>query len=129
MADDVVRWKPPESLKSFIAAHGHKPIAFKHLDTIMDQIARIISNHHSEHIRPLEERIAKLQDEIEEAKATSLARCYRGTWSSSAFDAYERGAAVTYGGSLWIARSATRSKPGVDDTWQLAVKAGQDARS
>lgn len=44
--------------------------------------------------------------------------------------AYEEGDAVTYGGSLWIAQSATDTAPVVDDpTWRKAVMKGRDARS
>jgi hypothetical protein len=42
--------------------------------------------------------------------------------------AYERGSFVTYGGSIWCARRATRQRPADGDDWQLAVKAGRDGR-
>lgn len=43
---------------------------------------------------------------------------------------YERGDAVTFGGSLWIAqRSGPDGKPGQSDAWRLAVKKGRDGRS
>jgi hypothetical protein len=41
---------------------------------------------------------------------------------------YGEGDAVTAGGNLWIARTLTRSKPGDDATWTLAVRKGRDAR-
>ena len=41
---------------------------------------------------------------------------------------YERGDAVTYGGSLWIAQRDTNEYPrGEDSGWRLAVKRGRDA--
>lgn len=43
--------------------------------------------------------------------------------------AYQRGDAVTWGGSLWIAqKDAPESKPGLGDGWRLAVKKGRDGK-
>lgn len=39
---------------------------------------------------------------------------------------YERDDMVTFGGSVWCALRDTDSKPGTDDSWRLAVKAGRD---
>jgi collagen type III alpha len=42
---------------------------------------------------------------------------------------YSEGDAVTYAGSLWIARAVTKATPGAGATpWQLAVKKGADGR-
>lgn len=42
---------------------------------------------------------------------------------------HQRGDAVTYGGSLWIAqKDAPGGKPGESDDWRLAVKKGRDGR-
>lgn len=40
---------------------------------------------------------------------------------------YERGDVVTWGGSMWIAQTFTKNKPG-DDGWRLAVKKGRDGK-
>lgn len=50
---------------------------------------------------------------------------YRGIWKDGA---YEKGDCVTFGGSLFIAKRDTCSKPETDDSWQLAVKRGRDGR-
>lgn len=50
---------------------------------------------------------------------------YRGIWKDGA---YEKGDCVTFGGSLFIAKRDTDSKPETDDSWQLAVKRGRDGR-
>lgn len=43
--------------------------------------------------------------------------------------AYQRGDAVTWGGSLWIAqKDSPESKPGMGDGWRLAVKKGRDGK-
>jgi len=42
---------------------------------------------------------------------------------------YERGDAVTHGGSLWIAqKDDPTGKPGESEDWRLAVKKGRDGR-
>ncbi|MDF3606326.1 hypothetical protein PE067_09360 [Paracoccus sp. DMF-8] len=43
-------------------------------------------------------------------------------------EAYEKGDAVSYGGSLWIAQAGTSAKPDGGDGWRLAVKKGRDGR-
>jgi hypothetical protein len=43
-------------------------------------------------------------------------------------DTYQRGDAVTWGGSLFIAKETTTDKPGTSPAWQLAVKRGRDGR-
>lgn len=41
---------------------------------------------------------------------------------------YQKGDAVSYGGSLWIAQEATTEKPDGGKGWRLAVKKGRDGR-
>lgn len=41
---------------------------------------------------------------------------------------YEKGDAVTHGGSYWIARKGTSATPGKSDDWRLAVKRGRDGK-
>lgn len=49
---------------------------------------------------------------------------YRGPFKDSA--GYEKGDAVTYGGSLWISEGEAEGKPGTGKGWRLAVKKGRD---
>jgi collagen type III alpha len=42
--------------------------------------------------------------------------------------AYDKGDAVSYGGSLWIAQRDTSAKPESDDSWRLAAKRGRDGK-
>lgn len=52
---------------------------------------------------------------------------YRGVWTEREFP---KGASVTFGGSLWIAERATKSKPDTPDCgWRLACKRGRDGAS
>lgn len=51
----------------------------------------------------------------------------RGVYDSD--KGYERGDAVSSGGSLWIAqKDSPDHKPGDGDGWRLAVKRGRDAQ-
>jgi len=53
---------------------------------------------------------------------------YRGVWEPRT---YQAGDAVTWGGSLWIAKGETTAKPeehGAVRTWQLAVKRGAEGK-
>ena len=52
---------------------------------------------------------------------------YRGVFKAE--DAYARGDAVTWGGSLWIAEKETNAKPDSPESgWRLAVKKGRDGK-
>lgn len=52
---------------------------------------------------------------------------YRDIYESG--KTYHAGDAVTFGGSVWIARSTTSAKPGEGDTpWRLGVKHGRDGK-
>jgi len=72
--------------------------------------------------REMGERIAKLENELSEAKAKSLTN-YEGIWREN--NLYQRGVFVTHRGSLWHAEQVTESKPGTDGTWKLTVKSGE----
>ena len=62
--------------------------------------------------------------ELRWAKAT-LADVDQGVWKDGE---YKRGQAATFGGSYWLAKRDTSSKPGTDDSWRLIVKRGQDGK-
>ena len=70
----------------------------------------------------LEQRLKALEDR------PSL--MYHGPWLEGVN--YKAGAAVTWSGSMWIARESTRAKPGQSSpesrAWTLAVKKGADAK-
>lgn len=56
---------------------------------------------------------------------TIPAMIYRGVWRDGA---YKAGDAVTWGGSLFIARRDTSDKPETSDAWTLAAKRGRDGK-
>lgn len=53
----------------------------------------------------------------------------RGIFTAERTGGYERGDAVSFGGSTWFAQRSTKSRPGTDDSWRLAVKKGRDAHA
>lgn len=73
---------------------------------------------------------AAVPSEVEKAVTEAIKSVprleYRGVWSEAE---YQKGDAVSFGGSLWICRTdQTAAKPGTSPDWQLAVKKGRDAR-
>ena len=50
---------------------------------------------------------------------------YRGVWREGT---HEKGDAVIWAGSLWVAQKDTDAKPDSGGGWQLAVKRGRDAK-
>lgn len=70
--------------------------------------------------------IAKFQrgDVIKSARLPGIVD--RGPFRAG--EGYEKGDAVSYGGSLWIAQEPTCDKPDGSKAWRLAVKKGRDAR-
>jgi hypothetical protein len=51
---------------------------------------------------------------------------YVGVWSAD--EQCVEGEFCTHSGSLWACRATTRSRPGTDETWQLAAKRGNDGK-
>jgi hypothetical protein len=78
------------------------------------EIVQSIRDYVARAIKPLESRPAQLEAQGEMK--------YCGVWSEER--EYLRGSFVTTNGSLWHAEQPTRSRPGTDSTWRLAVKRG-----
>lgn len=68
--------------------------------------------------------IQKLQAEVKAIRDRGVK--YVGTYQRSG--EYEPGMLATHRGAMWHCVHATRDEPGVSGAWQLAVKAGRDAR-
>ena len=90
-------------------------------ESILKRFARM-----EEHAAETERRSAQRVQRLEERMAAASGLRYLGVHDDG--EAYEAGDAVTHGGSLWVARARTSSKPGTDDTWTLAIKRGKDGR-
>lgn len=74
---------------------------------------------------PLEKRIAELETRLAEVQERGVKYC--GVFQGAS--TYNRGDLVTSGGSMWHSNvDGNRSKPGTGTSWQLAVKAGRDAK-
>lgn len=101
----------------------------KNLETLAKALGPVVAKHIREGVRPVAERCDVLEREVQHVKSSqvTLADAYKGIWSVS-FDPYPRGSAVTSNGSLWLARTDTKAKPGASDDWQLIVKRGADGK-
>ncbi len=73
-------------------------------------------------LRLRDERFAAIEARVA-ALAAEKGIAYRGVWESG--ETYEPGDYVTDKGGLWHANETTRSRPGTDGSWQLAVKRGK----
>ncbi|MPZ36600.1 MAG: hypothetical protein GEU95_00825 [Rhizobiales bacterium] len=71
--------------------------------------------------------IQKQDHKIKELRQSMPAMKYVGVWVPDAD--YRQGNFVTDHGALWHANTTTRSRPGTDSSWTLAVKKGKDARN
>ena len=65
--------------------------------------------------------IGKLTKRVEQLESRPTLR-YLGIWDEA--KEYMPGCFVTTNGSLWYCEERTRSRPGTDATWRLAVKRG-----
>lgn len=103
-------------------ASGKKPtlkaLSQKILNMVAPQIAGAVAVGMDALEKRLNARIDALEKQLE-------ARSYKGIWKEGL---YQKENLVTLGGSVWIAKSDTSSRPGTDGTWQLAVKKGRDGR-
>ena len=92
------------------------------ITAIMTGIAPVIKEYTNEAIA---KAVAPLLLRISELEAQTFE--YRGVRHEIG-TSYRKNHFVTHGGSLWVARCDTTSTPGVDGTWQLAVKRGKDGQ-
>jgi hypothetical protein len=76
-------------------------------------------------IKPLKDRIAKLEGQIDELRANGFK--YAGVYQRAV--RYTKGTVVTFDGSMFVAVKDTQPAQGplTSDCWQLAVKSGRDA--
>ena len=76
-------------------------------------------------IKPLKDRIAKLEAQIEELQVNGFK--YAGVWQRAG--SYRKGTVVTFDGSMFVCVKDTQPAQGplTSNCWQLAVKAGRDA--
>ena len=113
----LIKWvmRPTrETLKEFGAA-------IKGITAFIEQMDAK-NKERNDKIAKLEAKLASLESEIKSVKASSIKYC--GVWSADV-DSYSAGDAVTHSGGLWIAKAATRDRPGQGATaWRLAVKSG-----
>lgn len=69
---------------------------------------------------------AFIEARFAEVQVRTFADLYQGVFEPGTL--YTRGRLATWGGSLWLSLSDTRSKPGENEDWRLVVKRGADGR-
>lgn len=89
------------------------------IDSLMAGIAPVIAKYVEDAVKPLRDRLAEI-----ETKGIEFCGSYQRALS------YRRGAMVVHDGSLFAAirDTAPGELPGANAAWQLAAKAGRDAR-
>jgi hypothetical protein len=94
--------------------------AAEHQTTASGAIAKATASLHA--------KISDIWQQVSDLQAKSAGgMVYKGVWKEGEWPA---GSAVTYSGSIWIARRDTSGRPGdgEDNGWQLACKAGRNGR-
>lgn len=78
-------------------------------------------------VEDIERRVAAaVEARFAEIQTRTFADIYRDIFREG--ENYRRGEIVTWGGSLWLAKAATRARPGTNEEWKLVVKKGADGR-
>lgn len=78
-------------------------------------------------VEDIERRVAAaVEARFAEIQIRTFADIYRDIFREG--ENYRRGEIVTWGGSLWLAKAATRARPGTNEEWKLVVKKGADGR-
>lgn len=93
------------------AEPGRDGLGFEDLDFETDEHGRVTAKFHR-------------GDLVKSVRLPSIVD--RGPYKAG--DGYDKGDAVSYGGSLWIAQEPTGDKPDGSKAWRLAVKKGRDAK-
>ena len=80
----------------------------------------------SAQVRPLKDEITALKSQVAEIQDHGFK--YAGVWQRAG--SYAKGTVVTFDGSMFVAVKETQpaQAPLASEVWQLAVKAGRDAR-
>lgn len=73
-----------------------------------------------------EELESIIEERMADVQVRTFADFYQGVYEPNR--TYSRGLAVTWGGSLWLSKAETKTKPGESTDWQLFVKKGADGK-
>lgn len=114
--------------EALLAKYGAKPVTFKNLLSQLDALAPVIVDSINKRMAPLLKRIEQLEKDnaqLAEQKLSAFADSYRGTWQPGP---HQRGAMVTWEGSLFLCWVDTEAKPGTNGDWRLVVKRGRDGK-
>jgi hypothetical protein len=73
-----------------------------------------------------DEIVAIVEERAADINVRTFADVYQGVFEPDKL--YARGLLATWGGSLWLSLTETRSKPGETGDWKLVAKRGADGR-
>lgn len=73
-----------------------------------------------------EEIVEIVEQRVADINVRTFADTYQGVYEPNR--TYTRGLLTTWGGSLWLSKADTKTKPGESPDWQLIVKKGADGR-
>ena len=95
-------------------------------DDLAKELADLIRQHVAVVTKPLREKIEALERKVVELQAKGVE--YRGVWQRAC--SYERGAIVTFEGSMWVCiqNVEPNTRPGQSQGWQLCCRAGRDGK-
>jgi hypothetical protein len=112
----------PEELNESLARRDQpdrRPSMPARDQALMSAIGTVLVDEIEKACKPLRDRIARLEKEIEQ-------RRYVGVWATGK---YHEGNMVTLDGSIFHCNVAeTTQRPGTGPDWTLAIKRGQDGR-
>ena len=77
-------------------------------------------------IATLDDLNAAIEKRFADLVVRTFADTYKGVYKPD--ELYTRGVLTTWGGSLFLAKSDTKDKPGESASWQLVVKRGADGK-
>jgi hypothetical protein len=97
-------------------------------DRFVGEVAEELSRKNIKNaILTLAGEVVALRRRVKELESRPAALSYQGVWSAAT--EYNKGAAVTHDGSIFIATIQSKGvRPGDGNSWVLAVKRGKDAR-
>jgi hypothetical protein len=112
----------PEELNASLARRDRPPMPACD-QALMSAIGVVLVDEIERACKPLTERIAQLERQIEKIER----RKYIGVWSTTG--KYFEGQFCTFDNSMWHCNvDGTEQRPGTGPDWTLAIKRGRDGK-
>jgi hypothetical protein len=115
---------PIRKMRRGLREVGDRVAQLEQIHTANHERVDVVSAALRVRIKDLEQLVSQHEKEIETVTAFPFRYC--GVFKQG--KSYRMNESVTFRGALWIALISTETKPGESRHWQLAVKAGRDAK-